>query len=84
MSNIQVEYIENNSASWEDESEYNKARCRVKFSHLEEVVEFVADINDIYDYSVAILNTIRSGDVGPVRSFAEVKAEIDTLRSQSS
>lgn len=77
--NITVEYIVNGSAAWIDESESNRADCVVKFSHLSEEVPFTADSSDaeFNSHAGVVLQAIKDGDAGAVKSYAAWKAERD-------
>lgn len=72
-----VEYIVEGSGVWIDESERNMADCVVKFLEFNEEMPFTAVRDDIYDHPEVILDALLAGDAGPVKSYAQYKAEED-------
>jgi hypothetical protein len=64
-------------AAWISEDESTQADCVVKFAEFDEEMPFTAVADDIYDHSEVILEAIKSGEAGPVKSYANWKAEQD-------
>ena len=70
-----VEYVKD--AVWISEDESTQADCVVKFAEFDEEMPFTAVTDDIYDHCEVILEAIKAGDAGPVKSYADWKAEQD-------
>jgi len=71
---MNIEYIEKNSATWTDGTE-TSAEVYVKFKEFEDIQPFTARVDDVEGIAPLIINMLKAGEAGVVKSFAEYQAE---------
>ncbi len=71
---LTLQYIQQGSVFWTDETEANAADCILKFVEIDEEIPFSALDSDTEEHTAVVLTAIQNGEGGPVKSYAEYLA----------